>query len=114
MSKKVYNRTARIILPQPVEISMPISAERLGLEPNTKLYKMGDCQIMIGSTLETGWHLSITCQDRYPTWDEIAHARYTLLPASILMAMLLPPMQEYVNIHPNCFHLWQIPNRYAR
>lgn len=51
------------------------------------------------------WHLSISHPHRYPTWDEIRRARYDLLPDDITMAMLLPPKSEYVNVHPNCFHL---------
>ena len=51
------------------------------------------------------WHLSIAHERRYPTWDEIAQARYDLLPDNITMAMYLPPRAEYVNVHPNCFHL---------
>jgi hypothetical protein len=36
-------------------------------------------------------------------------ARYDLLPANITMALIFPPPEEYVNMHPNCFHLHQIP-----
>ena len=54
------------------------------------------------------WHLSISCEHRYPKWDEIKKARYDLLPDELTMAMLLPPRAEYVNIHPNCFHLHEI------
>jgi hypothetical protein len=61
-----------------------------------------------------GWHLSISCPHRYPTWDEIFHARYDLLPDNITVAMLLPPSKEYVNLHRNCFHLHQIPDEEGR
>jgi hypothetical protein len=54
------------------------------------------------------WHLSISCKSRYPTWDEIHDARYALLPNDITVAMILPPKEEYVNLHPNCFHLHEI------
>ena len=61
------------------------------------------------------WHLSISHRlndltpGRYPTWDEIAEARYRFIPDQVTMAMLLPPREEYVNIHPTTFHLWQLP-----
>ena len=45
---------------------------------------------------------------RYPTWDEIVDARYLFCPKDITMAMLLPPTDEYVNIHATTFHLWEI------
>ena len=50
------------------------------------------------------WHISISCESRYPSWEELKKARYDLLPDEITMAMFLPPKAEYVNIHPNCFH----------
>ena len=61
-----------------------------------------------------GWHLSISHADhhgepdRYPTWDEIADARYDLLPNDVTVAMLLPPREQYVNLHDTTFHLHQI------
>jgi hypothetical protein len=57
------------------------------------------------------WHLSISHPERYPTWDELADARYTLVPDQLTMAMLLPPRDEYLNVHEHCFHLWQIEDR---
>jgi len=55
-----------------------------------------------------GYHLSISHPSRYPTWTEIRDARYALLPDACTMGMLLPPQAEYVNLHPNCFHLHQV------
>ena len=57
-----------------------------------------------------GWHLSISHPSRYPVWDEIRDARYELLPDACTMAMLLPPRAEYVSLHPNCFHLHEVPD----
>jgi len=59
----------------------------------------------IGDTLL--WHLSISHPDRYPGWEEIKDARYKLLPLGLNFAMLLPSPDKYINIHPNCFHLWE-------
>ena len=65
------------------------------------------CSVIVG--VEGGlWHLSIAHKHRYPHWKHIASARYDLLPNDVTMAMLLPPIHEYVNVHQNCFHLWQI------
>jgi len=61
-----------------------------------------------------GWHLSISFRNhrreltRYPHWDEIADARYKLLPDDITMAMLLPPPEEYVAVHDTTFHLHEL------
>lgn len=76
-----------------------------------RLFLWGYCRVFVEQHEGPyGWHLSISCQHRYPDWGEIKAARYDLLPADITMAMLLPPPDEYVNVHPNCFHLHQIPN----
>lgn len=62
-----------------------------------------------------GWHLSISFRNRsnelsrYPTWDEIAHARYELLPVGLDFVMHLPPPEEYVALHDTTFHLHQSP-----
>lgn len=61
-----------------------------------------------------GWHLSISFKPdvrdrlRYPTWDEIAEARYRFCPDGITMAMLLPPMETYVAVHDTTFHLHEV------
>jgi len=62
------------------------------------------------------WHLSISHTidgkaGRYPTWDEIADARYRFTPPNATMAMLLPPPGEYVNLHATTFHLWELRNQ---
>lgn len=56
------------------------------------------------------WHLSVSHRRRYPTWDEIADARYLLIPDEVTMAMLLPPPGDYVNVNEHAFHLWEIPD----
>jgi len=77
-----------------------------------KAYAKGDLRIWVTRdaywTGEVRWHLSISTNHRYPTWEEIRDARYALLPDNITMGMLLPPKREYVNVHPNCFHLHEI------
>lgn len=59
----------------------------------------------------TRQHLSISCESRYPTWDEIHDARYALMGLGLNVAMYLPPTPQYVNIHPNCFHLYETYER---
>lgn len=62
-----------------------------------------------------GWHLSISFRradgalSRYPTWDEIAHARRELLPNDRTFVMFLPPDEDYIAIHKTTFHLHEFP-----
>jgi len=76
--------------------------------PHCKAYSMGRCHILAGQEPGIGWHLSISCRNGYPTWDEIRFARYQLIPDEVTVAMILPPRSEYINIHSNCFHLYEI------
>lgn len=74
----------------------------------------GFLQVIVALEPEIGWHLSISHASgprltRYPTWDEIADARYRFVPNDVTMAMLLPPREQYVNLMETCFHLHQIP-----
>lgn len=77
-----------------------------------KAYKMGMLKILVGKE-PPGWHLSVSHPHRYPSWDEIKHLRYELCPDELTMALILPPKGEYVNVHPNCFHLHEIPGEGA-
>lgn len=56
-------------------------------------------------------HLSISHAYRYPTWDEIKYVKYEFLKeetAEIEMAMYFPKPAKFVNIHKNCFHLYEV------
>lgn len=80
------------------------STEILGVP--CKRYKNGALYVQVSKDPpDERWHISISHPHRYPTWEEIKRARYDLTPDDITMAMLLPPKGEYVNLHPNCFHL---------
>lgn len=76
----------------------------------------GTLRAIVGNE-PAGWHMSISHVDhrgrprRYPTWDEIAHARDALLPADVGFVMHLPVADEYVAIHPTTFHLHEHPER---
>lgn len=102
---------------QSIDAPAIIDSGGLPIGINLRAYKKGDLRIMVsqqvlGPSIMAGgalrWHMSISCANRYPTWDEIRDARYALLPDDVTMAMLLPPRAEYVNVHPNCFHLHEI------
>ena len=72
-----------------------------------RVFMMAGARILITEE-PVGLHLSISRHDRDPSWGEIATVRYRLLPLDVSFAILLPPLAEYVNIHPFTFHLWQV------
>jgi hypothetical protein len=85
------------------EIRMP------GPMVSARWYMWGDLRVCVGDPVAEGhWHISISHPYRYPTWDEIYTARYDFCPHDINMAIILPKKSEYVNIHPNCFHVHEL------
>jgi hypothetical protein len=72
-----------------------------------RIYRYGACGVIV--TKEYGkWHISVSRPDRLPSWDEIRDVRYAIAPDDVTMAMILPPKSSYINIHPNCLHLWEM------
>ena len=59
-------------------------------------------------TMDGGkWHLSASTN--HPLgYNEMKELRYKFLPDNIQVAQIFPPRKEFVNIHENCYHLWQI------
>lgn len=71
------------------------------------IFKDGEYSIIV--SIDAGyWHMSVSHPTRYPYWNDLVNFRYKYLPNEIMVAQLFPPKEEYVNVHPNCFHLWQI------
>lgn len=87
-----------------------------GLEPGTQLYELSECSILVSPPLDDsyGWHMSIAHHKRYPTWDEIAKARYELLPQDRTYVMVLPKPDDYINVHNFCFQVWEDGKRRER
>jgi hypothetical protein len=77
-----------------------------------KAYYWGDVHVLMCQE-EGLWHMSISLPYRYPTWDEIYTAWHDLCPdaQAITGAILLPRKSEYVNTHPNCFHVHQLEDK---
>jgi len=94
------------------EIPTPADLQRrLINDRNTYLraYMLGECSVLVTKE-DDAWHLSIAHPGRYPRWDEISEARYRLLPEDKVIAMILPPRKAYINIHENCFQMFEIPD----
>lgn len=77
--------------------------------------QVGDGQLSAIVSLDDGrWHVSVSFSDhrgrgsRYPRWDEIADARYRLVPDDVTMVMILPPPDDYVALHDTTFHLHEL------
>lgn len=118
MKRTARDKPAAIVAIQAPEMLLQAS-------PGVKAYRMGDCGIFVAREpmgFQTSpvavtvdpprWHLSISHPSRYPSWDEMSEARDHLLPGELVFAILFPAKwNQYVNAHPNCFHLWEIHDR---
>lgn len=51
----------------------------------------------------------VNTEGRMPTWDELKDARYRFLPDQLNFAIMMPPSEDYVNLHKTCLHLLEIP-----
>jgi hypothetical protein len=75
--------------------------------PGIRAFQRGSIRALVSKDAGS-WHISVSHPHRYPKWDEIRQARYDLVPNEAYMVMVLPPAEDYVNVHENCFHLREI------
>ncbi len=55
-----------------------------------------------------GWeHVSVSRRDRCPTWDEMCQVKALFWDEEDCVIQFHPPRSQYVNVHPNCLHLWR-------
>lgn len=78
-------------------------------------YSWGDAKAVV-SKEEDLWHVSVSLPRRYPTWEELKSAWYELVPnaENIAGAIILPRARDYVNLHPNCFHIYELKDTEVR
>jgi hypothetical protein len=93
---------------------VPASRVPLGWSSDPAFKGMWTCpavpglSVLLTRTLACGYHLSVAHTDRLPTWDEVRDARYAVVPNEHAMALLLPPRDEYVNVHEHCLQLIEV------
>lgn len=55
-----------------------------------------------------GWeHVSVSCYDRCPTWNEMSYIKSLFWSDDDLVIQIHPPKADYVNNHKYCLHLWR-------
>ena len=55
-----------------------------------------------------GWeHVSVSYRRRTPTWDEMCKVKDMFWHDDETVVQYHPKKSDYVNIHPNCLHLWR-------
>lgn len=58
-----------------------------------------------------GWdHVSVSLEDRCPTWSEISNIKDIFFEEEETVVQFHPAHSEYINNHPFCLHLWRNQN----
>lgn len=83
--------------------------------PGTEVYREMKRGFTLFKSIENGLvHCSISHPKRWPTWDELKFIRYNFMRECRYVAQILPPENEFVNIHNNCFHLYELDPKELR
>jgi hypothetical protein len=51
--------------------------------------------------------------EREPTWEEYKAVREAIFPPDVDTAIILPSLDQYVNVAEWAFHIWQLPEPWA-
>lgn len=52
-------------------------------------------------------HVSVSCADRCPTWDEMCWFKDIFFNPEEEAMQLHPAKKNYINNHPFCLHIWK-------
>src|SRR5262249_40852544 len=70
--------------------------------------KRSGIQLMILSSDGMGWeHVSVSTEFRIPLWEEMCWVKDLFWEEGECVIQYHPPRSKYVNVHPNCLHLWK-------
>ncbi len=82
----------------------------LGRSPdgaNYGFFVIGPLRIQSGGSGD-GWeHVSVSCADRCPTWDEMATVKSLFWTDNETVLQFHPRGSESINEMPFCLHLWK-------
>jgi hypothetical protein len=69
--------------------------------------KRGDL-LQVIATDGLGWdHVSVSMEQRLPTWPELEHVKRIFFAEDEVAMQLHVPAADHINVHPNCLHLWR-------
>jgi hypothetical protein len=75
-----------------------------------KMWQRGPVRALVGREMwrdgTTRWHISVSCEDRVPSWEELVQAAHDVRPG-VAFTMGVPPRTWWMNAHPHVLHLWE-------
>ena len=103
---KKYKRTLPITMQMlPIDFVNEHREDEYGVYETGMFEYKGKC-IFINK--EDGrWHLSVSANHTLGYY-ELKEIRYKFMPNAMSVAQILPPREEFVNVHKNCFHLFEL------
>jgi len=55
-----------------------------------------------------GWdHVSVSLEERIPTWEEMEYIKHLFFEADETAMQLHVPVEDHISYHPNCLHMWR-------
>lgn len=57
-------------------------------------------------------HVSVSHTTTLPPWSLMIAVKRHFFPADVAAAMIMPEEEVYVNSHPFCLHIWQLPEKW--
>ena len=73
---------------------------------STGVFKYKSMYVMVTKDLGK-WHLSVSAKQPLG-YFQIKDVCYKFLPNNMEAAQLFPPREQFVNVHPNCYHLFEL------
>ena len=111
---------ARIVEMQPVKLRRPVPDNWEELPMPRQLRPMrcwvkDGLQVLVSTDKideDGGWwlHVSTSRPDRLPSWEDLRLVKDLFIGRQNEAIQVLPADRDYVNLHPNCLHLWSPEN----
>lgn len=82
----------------------------LGMSPggtNFGFFMLGPLRIVSSGSGDEWEHVSVSCQDRCPTWGEMCQVKDLFWSEEETVLQFHPKKSAYVNAHEFCLHLWK-------
>lgn len=75
---------------------------------NHGVFQVGHLNVISSGNTDEVWeHVSVSCHNRTPTWEEMQKIKELFWEDKETVIQFHPKKSDYVNIHPYCLHLWR-------
>lgn len=65
-------------------------------------------RLRIIASWSDGWdHVSVSLEDRCPTWTEMERVKRTFFKDTEAAMQLHVPVADHLSLHPYCLHIWR-------